>query len=146
VGQRRYVSKEHTVPVRDLIESDIPAVRSIFEKQGIDCEFPDLMEPLALVKKVYHDSNGEIVGATIARIEAEVYLFIDPQAPAKLKVEVMAELNAALCHDSYMQGLDCLVCRIPVDIEKRFKRRLKLMGWNRDRPGWAEYGIVLTGT
>lgn len=131
------------MPVRDLIESDIPAVRSIFEKQGIDCEFPDLMEPLVLIGKVYHDSNGEIIGATIARIEAEVYLFIDPETPAKHKVEVMAELDAALCSDAYIKGLDCLTCRLPPGMEERFRRRLIQMGWSKNRAGWAEWGKML---
>jgi hypothetical protein len=120
-------------------------VRSIFEKQGIDCEFPDLMEPLVLIKKAYIDEHGEIVGATVARVEAEVYLFLDPEAPIKQKVEVMTDLNAALCSDAYMQGLDTLTCRLPPGLEDRFRRRLKLMGWEPERNEWQGWGRRLTG-
>jgi len=126
--------------VRDLNERDLPEVEKIHDSMGIDYKLPDLMEPLALVKKVATDETGKVMGATICRLEAEVYLWLDPEIDIQQKVEVMAELNGAICEEAWLKGLDTLTCRLPPGMEAKFQRRLKLMGWERERTGWMGWG------
>lgn len=132
--------------VRDIEARDVQDIQVIHEKTGFDYNMPDLLvDPLVLVKKVYVDSSGKVVAAAICRIEAETMLWLDPDTPTEEKVEVMAELNVAICQDAYLEGLDTLTCRLPPGIEDKFQKRLKLMGWERNRPCWSEWGRRLKG-
>ncbi len=126
--------------IRDILPSDAPVIEHIHQEMGIDYKFPDLTNPLVLIKKIAVNDEGKVIGATICRLEAEVYLWLDTETPIEDKVEVMKELNSSITQEAWVKGLDTLTCKLPPGMEEKFQRRLKLMGWEADRPGWVGWG------
>lgn len=122
--------------IRDYRPEDLGAVKALHEASGIDYRMPDLASPLFLVKKV-REVDGVVVGALALRIEAETYLWCSggPQD----KMDAMLELQPAMLDEAWTKGLDNVVCWIPREVEARFEKRLKQMGWEPSRDGWHSW-------
>jgi len=120
--------------IRDYRPEDEAAVRAIHEAQGLDYKFPKVASPLFFVKKV-QEIDGRVVGALMLRITAEAYLFVQG-GPAD-KMAAMQELQPEVLKQAWEKGLDDVVCVVPDTVLSRFKKRLKQLGWDRDREGWT---------
>jgi len=122
--------------VRDSIPTDYPAIEGIHSGMGMDYRMPDLESPLFIVKKVYQDEDGRIKGACFLRLTAECYLWMSPDLSPRDKVSVMQAMQPEVLRSAWLLGLDDIEARIPRDLERRFHKRLKQLGWSQDRSDW----------
>jgi len=118
--------------IRDATTKDIPAIAEIHQKMGLDYKMPNLESPLFLVQKLV-ECDGKIVAACTLKIEAEAYLWVDPELSAREKVEAMTGMQEHAIAEAWEQGLDGVHCWVPEAVENRFSKRLKAMGFSRDR-------------
>jgi hypothetical protein len=102
----------------------------------MDYTMPDLAKPLFVVKKVV-EVDGKVVAACALRIEVETYLWCGGSPEDKM--DAMLAMQPEILEDAWMLGIDNLVCWIPEDVEARFEKRLKQLGWARDRDGWHSW-------
>jgi len=116
--------------VRDATPADYARLRAIHAAQGIDYAFPDLDHPLFFTKKV-REVDGEVHAALVLKLCAETHLLVsgDPRQ----KMTAMRELQDEVIREAYARGLDDIYAAIP---EIGFERRLRQLGWEKDRPGW----------
>jgi hypothetical protein len=128
------------VAVRDFTLADLPRVKELHERMGLDYRLPDLESPLFIIRKVV-EVDGEIVAITAARVEAELYLFVDHEvADPEQRWEALKILNKAVLDEAYWEkGLNNVVLWCPVEIEKSFGKRLKELGFSRDREGFHSW-------
>lgn len=117
--------------VRDYESGDKSALEDIHGEQGFDYKFPDLESPLFLVKKV-REVNGRVVGALLMRLSLETYLLCS--GGPEDKMAAMQELQPEALREAWIKGISDVFCVIPPEINQRFAKRLKQMGWNEDRP------------
>jgi hypothetical protein len=127
--------------LRDLQETDLEEIKKIYTDMNFDYEFPDLNSPLFVVKKVLTNDDGKIIGASVAKLQAELYLFLDQDSDVRVKVSAMNELNEEMAKESWKLGLDQLLAWIPPEIEKKFSKRLKAMKWIRSP--WQNWTLNL---
>lgn len=121
--------------VRDAVPEDREAIAKIHAQMGLDYRLPDLEHPLFFVRKVITNDAGEVVGACFLRIQAETYLWLGDLSP-RGKLDAMLELQPAVLSEAYAKGIDDIEARLPETVERRFYKRLKQLGWVRNRPGW----------
>jgi len=128
--------------IRDFSPSDRQALEEIHEASGFDYTFPDLDDPLFVVKKV-SDESGVHHGIAV-KIEATVYLWVDARhgTPLDRWLQIQ-ELVEAAKKEAWEKGLDTLTCVVPPEIEKRFAKRLKQIGMERDR-NWPKFSFDLS--
>lgn len=117
--------------VRDYLASDRQKLAEIHQKSGLDYQFPDLDHPLFFVRKVAEDETG-IRGAAVLKICAETMLLLGDGHP-KERFEIIKSLQDAVCAEAYMKGLGEIYADVP---EIGFDKRLRQLGWEKDRPGW----------
>lgn len=117
--------------IRDYVPGDNAELRAMHQAQGIDYLFPDLDSPLFFVKKV-RVVDGRITGALVLKLCAETSLLLAQSGPQD-KMTAMQELQAAVLSEAYIRGLDEIHAAIP---SIGFDRRLRQLGWEKDRPGW----------
>jgi hypothetical protein len=122
--------------VREYRPEDFAAVKALHEASGIDYAMPELAGPLFLVKKVV-EVDGAVTAACALRIEAETYLWCG--GGPEDKMAAMRAMQPEILDAAWMSGIDNLVCWIPEDVETRFEKRLKELGWSRDRDGWHSW-------
>ena len=128
--------------VRDADVNDLPAVRQIHLRMGMDYRFPEIdgetgdISPLFLVRKVKTDASGKVVAACFLKVSAETYLWLEPEISAQAKMQAMLEMQPEVLSEAYRKGLDDIEARIPETVERRFLKRLQKLGWVRNRPGW----------
>lgn len=125
-----------TEQVRDANPTDYPAIEEIHAEMGMDYQMPNLDSPLFIVKQVYESKDGRALAACFLRLTAECYLWMDPDLSPRDKVTVMEALQPEVLRKAWLLGLDDIEARIPRDLEERFHKRLKQLGWDRDRPEW----------
>lgn len=124
------------IEIRDCTPEDIPEIKRIHDLKNIDYAFPDLKQPLFLVKKVAVD-DGKVIMAVGGYIQAETYLWMDPEwSDPHTRLEVMQQLQDSFLDELNLQGVDCCVCYVPEHIEKSFAKRLDALGWEPNREGW----------
>ncbi len=117
--------------VRDLDISDLPALMGIHERQGIDYQFPNLMHPLFLVRKVAVDGD-KIIGSLVLKLRAEAFLLVEGSPEEKW--QAMNELQPVVLEEAWAKGIDEIDCAVPESI--RFQKRLEQGGWTPARDGW----------
>lgn len=115
------------------------AARELHGKAGMDYKLPDLDSPLLIVKKAVTDETGKLLGFCVLRLTAECMLLLDPDQRPEEKMEVMTALSPSVIGEAYAHGLDDVVSALPNDVETRFAKRLRELGWNRDRDGWHHW-------
>lgn len=126
--------------VRDYDPStDQGAVEVLHRQMRMDYKLPNLDGPLFIVKKVYLDDEGCIIGTEFLKLQAEAYLMVACDLDAVEKTRVIAHLSREVEREAYNQGLDTLVAYIPEDISTRFSKRLNLLGWDTARKGWLTW-------
>jgi hypothetical protein len=117
--------------VRDARLEDYAVLRRIHAAQGIDYAFPDLDDPLFFVKKVY-ELDGVVHSALVLKLCAETSLLLGSSGPQQ-KMAAMQELQQAVLNEAFLRGLSEIHAAVP---EIGFDKRLRQLGWSRDRPGW----------
>jgi hypothetical protein len=110
-------------------------LRAIHAGQGIDYAFPDLDHPLFFEKQVLEE-GGEVKGALVLKLCAETSLLLGSfpgRSGPQRKLAAMQLLQQAVLKEAYGRGLDEVHAAIP---EIGFDKRLRQLGWEKDRPGW----------
>jgi hypothetical protein len=125
--------------VRDYTDADRPAVEKLHRDMGMDYKLPELSDPLFIVRKVYLNDAGRVIGTEFLKIQAEAYLMLDCRLDTVEKTRVIAHLSHAVEREAYNRGLDTLVAYIPEDISTKFTKRLNLLGWDKARKGWITW-------
>lgn len=127
--------------IRDAEPEDYPAIQRIHAEMGMDYALPELDGALFFVKKVTVDENDNVIGACFLRIAAECYLWLSPELSPRDKVSTMSAMQPEVLSAAWQNGLDFVEARIPVEIEVRFQKRLRLMGWSPNRDGWRPWTV-----
>ena len=118
--------------IRDFKAEDFPAIRMFHVESGIDYQMPDLNAPLFPVRKVA-EVEGQVVGALALRLCAETFLWLDQQRRPQEKLQVMKDLQTSVLAEAWKNGLDEISASVP---SIGFDKRLRQLGWEKDRPGW----------
>lgn len=118
--------------IREFQAGDMEKLKAMHAKQGFRYPFPDIQDESFLMRTVLEDDSGEPVMGALARLTAEVYLLVDPDAgtPAEKMHRIMA-LQAVAMPEAWRRGLDDLHCWLPPSIERSFGRRMAAMGWRK---------------
>jgi hypothetical protein len=119
--------------VRDYRTEDFEQVKALHEASGIDYQMPNLDGALFLVKKVV-EVDGRVVACCALRIECETYLWCG--GGPEEKMDAMLAMQPEVLDAAWMSGIDNVVAFIPNDVEARFEKRLRQLGWDRYRDGW----------
>lgn len=127
--------------VKDAAPDDFPEIARIHDAMGLDYRLPDLSNPLFFVRKVAENGGGGIMGACFLQLAAECYLWLPPNLEPRDKVTVMKALQPEVLKAAWANGLDRVEARIPAEVERRFEKRLRLLGWTPDRAGWRPWSI-----
>jgi hypothetical protein len=124
--------------VRDYTEADLRALEVIHQRQGLDYPFPDLTSPLFDTKLVAESADGVIEQGLLLRITCEAYLLIDPHiGTPKERWGLFQSLHAAAAKRAWQRGFDDVHAYVPPEIERHFAKRLKRLGWHKDK--WQSY-------
>jgi hypothetical protein len=124
---------ETGVVVRDMVTEDIPEVRRLWEKQGLDYRFPDMTDPLYFRKKVIQ-VDGRIVNVIITKVEVETIMINDREwGDTEEKVLAAQLLLDTLVAELKGLGLNQMVAWVPTKVEKAMEPHLKALGWEPDR-------------
>lgn len=125
--------------VRAYTEADLDALRRMHARQGFDYTFPDISDPIFILKLVVEDDGGHAVMASLARLTCEIYMLADPEAGSpRERYGRMLQLHLEGERDLRSRGLDDAHAWLPPPIAKRFGRRLESLGWVRDT-AWTPY-------
>lgn len=127
--------------VRDAKPEDFQEIGRIHAQMGMDYRLPDLNQPLFFVRKVTTDESGKIIGACFLRLCAECYLWMDPNLEPRSKMAVMSTMQPEVLKAAWLNGLDDIEARIPTEIERRFQKRLRCLGWSPNREGWHPWTV-----
>lgn len=124
--------------IRDYDKRDEETLKTIHEASGFDYQFPDLDDPLFVVRKTVEE-DGKLVQGLLVKLQGEVYLFVDhgwstPEERWQRVVELTEEAKKA----AWEKGLDSLVCVVPPEIAKSFEKRLVQIGMTKTRE-WPRF-------
>jgi hypothetical protein len=127
--------------VRAYTDGDLESLRVMHAAQGFGYAFPDLSDPLFLVRSVVEDEGRPRMGAFL-RLTAEAYLLADPGEGSPLqRWRWMLALHEAVRQQAAARGLDDVQAFLPPRVARAFGRRLESLGWRRDP--WTCYTRVL---
>lgn len=119
--------------------TDKLAVEQIHKLMHMDYKLPDLDDPLFVVRKVYVNDAGAVLGAEFLKLQAEAYLMLHCGIDVIEKTRVIAHLSREVESEAYNRGLDTLVAYIPWETAKKFTKRLNLLDWQEARAGWVTW-------
>jgi hypothetical protein len=125
--------------VRDYLPSDFERVREIHEASGIDYQLPDFQSPLFIVTRVLEvEGIVRMFGGLYLQVEA--YLIADQSAWTfpENKLAAIKQLDEAVIHAAWLQGIDCCVLWLPPGMERFGERLVEDLGFSKDR-GWLSY-------
>ena len=118
--------------VRAYTDADLDALRAMHAAQGFAYAFPDLADPLFLVRQVVEDA-GRPRMAALLRLTAEAYLLADPAEGApRERWQWLASLHESTRRAAAAHGLRDVQAFVPPPIVRAFGRRLASLGWRRD--------------
>ena len=129
--------------IRDLENDDVETLKAIHRESGFDYGFPDLGDPLFLVKVVVEE-DGKTVQGLALKLTASAYLWIDETWGSPLmRWHRLKNLVLEAKKQAWAKGLDELYAVIPPEIAKVFEPWLKMLGLSKDRD-WPKYSVDLT--
>jgi hypothetical protein len=118
--------------VRAYTEADLEWLRAMHAAQGFNYPFPDLADPLFLVRCVVED-EGRPRMAALLRLTAEAYLLADPgDGPPRQRWRWLLALHEAARQEAAARGLADVQAFLPPRVARAFGRRLDCLGWRRD--------------
>ena len=129
--------------IRDYDNGDLKSLKRIHAESGFDYRFPDLDDPLFIVKKTVEEGGKPVQGIAV-KVEGTVYLWLahDWGTPEE-RWQRMQELVEAAKLAAWEKGLDTLTCVVPPEIAESFEKRLEQIGMTADRP-WKRFSFDLT--
>lgn len=122
--------------VRDLQPGDIPILREMHAKSGLQYDFPNLQGPHMEAVKVVVDEHGRPKAAAAAERILQAYLFCDEFEHPAAKLAAIRLLHMELAPALRAKGYSALEAFIP-PILARFTRRLKTWGWFENWPSFC---------
>jgi len=137
--------------IREFADADLLALKRMHAAQGFDYPFPEIADPIFLVKLVVEDAASHPVMASLLRLTSEAYLLHDPQAGTPLqRWERFLMLHEATRREALRWGLQDVHCWVPPQVARQkeggqarqegragFGRRLLRLGW--ERPLWVDF-------
>jgi hypothetical protein len=118
--------------VRAYTEGDLEAARAMHAAQGFGYPFPDLADPLFLVRCVVEE-DGRPRMAAFLRLTAEAYLLADPrEGSPRQRWSWLLGLHEAVRQQAAARGLGDVQAFLPPRVARAFGRRLATLGWRRD--------------
>ena len=130
--------------IRKYENKDRAEIERIHEESGFDYKFPDIDDPLYIVKFVAEE-NGKVVESLCCKLVLNINLYVDPQAGTpQSRWETLKQLVESAKKEAWSRGLDEAYAMVPAEIEKQFAKRLKKLGMTKDRDGWKKWQIDLT--
>jgi hypothetical protein len=123
--------------IREYTDTDLDCLKDLHKRSGFKYPFPDVADFFS--RRVVE--SGEGIGmVSLLKLTAEAYLICDPdwRTPA-WRMEALNQIQIVANHDAKDKGVVEAVAFIPPNIESTFKRRLKQMGWSRNKPSWHSY-------
>jgi hypothetical protein len=100
--------------------------------QGFGYGFPDLADPLFLVRSVVEE-DGRPRMAGFLRLTAEAYLLADPrEGSPRQRWRWLLALHEAVRQEAAARGLADVQAFLPPRVACAFGRRLAGLGWRRD--------------
>lgn len=128
--------------VKKLASSDFVAVERLHEKSAFDYKMPDLSSSLFKTKQGIWQGD-RLIGAAALRLQAETYLWLDPDLPVRVRYKVIVALSEAIVSVAWRMGLDCLSAWLPPGLPPSFHKFLKKLGWLPDRHGWEPWSNII---
>jgi hypothetical protein len=125
--------------VRAYKPSDRDAIEKIHARMGMDYRLPDLEGPDASYVQVVEE-YGMVIGASMNRVIAESYVWIDPTLDPRDKFTAIRLGQAAMLQEARKRGWRECIAMIPEFMEKKFQKRLKQLHWSPQRDGWNLWG------
>lgn len=118
-------------------------IQQIHDDAGFDYRLPDFVgNPRFPIQRAI-SSNGRFMAASLVKVEAEVYLFMNHEnGTPEERWEGLKLLHEDVVSRARKIGFDQLYCVLPPEIEKSFGPRLQELGWGKTR-GWARYTYEL---
>lgn len=130
------------VLIKEPNPEDLKVIEAMHKRMGFDYQFPDTMKQPAVLTRVASNGNG-IAAAAHLRKEAEAYLWLDIDAPARARWEAIQALDRECCPILKSQGFDQMVAWIPKQIEWEFSHALVKLGFLRARTNFAAWSKQL---
>ncbi len=123
--------------VRAYTGADLEALRAMHAAQRFGYGFPDLGDPLFLVRSVVEE-EGRPRMAAFLRLTAEAYLLADPdEGSPRQRWRWLLALHEAVRQEAAARGLADVQAFLPPRVAHAFGRRLGSLGWRRDP--WSCY-------
>lgn len=118
--------------VRAYTPADLESLRAMHAAQGFSYAFPDVNDPLFLVRSVVEEA-GKPRMAALLRLTAEAYLLADPRegTPGQRWRWLLA-LHESVRQEAAARGLADVQAFLPPPVAPAFGRRLAALGWRRD--------------
>lgn len=121
--------------IRPYTSADLAEIHVLHEKMGFDYRFPDLLGCTQVVEDEF-----AVRMAVGLKMQAEVYMWIDQDwRDPQQRWLALQLLQEAVREEAQKLGIDDVVAYIPPELEKSFAKRLKLLGWSKDREGWNSW-------
>jgi hypothetical protein len=118
--------------VRAYSDTDLESLRAMHAAQGFSYAFPDLADPLFLVRSVVEE-GGRPRMAALLRLTAETYLLADPrEGSPRQRWSWLLALHEAARREAASHGLADVQAFLPPPVARAFGRRLESLGWRRD--------------
>lgn len=115
-----------------------PAIAVLHEKMGIKYPMPYLDGPLVLIKEHAFDDRGNIVAACAVKLTSEAYLWLDPEASVRNRIQGIREVSEHAVLAARAANLEDVSAWIPPHIEPRFAHLLIALGWRKSPwPSWS---------
>ena len=128
--------------IRDWEPKDSEAIERIHDASQFDYRFPDLSDPLFIVKKVVEE-NGQVVQSFSCKLVLCIYLIADREFGTPIeRWNRLKELVEAAKHEAWKKGLDEAYCVVPPEIDSEFAPWLEKLGMTRDR-NWPKWSIAI---
>jgi hypothetical protein len=118
--------------VRAYTDADLDSLRGMHAAQGFGYPFPDIADPLFLVRTVVEEDGRPRIAALL-RLTAEAYLLADPrEGSPRQRWRWLLGLHEAMRHEAAARGLADVQAFLPPPVARAFGRRLASLGWRRD--------------
>ena len=118
--------------VRGYTEADLESLRTMHAAQGFGYAFPDLRDPLFLVRSVVEE-DGRPRMAAFLRLTAEAYLLAGPhEGSPRQRWRWLLGLHESVRQQAAARGLADVQAFLPPRVARPFGRRLAALGWRRD--------------
>lgn len=123
--------------VRPMRESDINALKDLYQLQGFSYTFPDLNGPQMAAVMVVADDDDTPICAAAARVIPELYLWCGKVPPAAM-LRYVRMLHDAMAIRLRELGYHEANAYLPPEVDGRFGRWLeRRFGWVRSWKAWG---------